>query len=111
MLNSRGSKYSRLHKTLDPDRDEKYWDFTWHDMGIYDTKACIKYIKSETNNEKIAYMGFSQGAKLMFYSLAKNSDWYKDHLSIFVAVTPVLKNGWGPIADNAKNGLDNPPSN
>jgi lysosomal acid lipase/cholesteryl ester hydrolase len=27
--NSRGSKYSRLHKTLDPNKDTEYWEFSW----------------------------------------------------------------------------------
>jgi len=42
--NSRGSSYSRLHKFLDPDHDPEYWDFCFHEMAEYDTKAIIELI-------------------------------------------------------------------
>lgn len=31
--NSRGSKYSREHKTLDPNEDPEFWKFSWEEMG------------------------------------------------------------------------------
>ncbi|KAJ8932344.1 hypothetical protein NQ314_014709 [Rhamnusium bicolor] len=29
LSNMRGNTYSRGHKTLNPDRDQKYWDFSY----------------------------------------------------------------------------------
>lgn len=29
MGNSRGSKYSRRHATLDPDKDNQFWFYSW----------------------------------------------------------------------------------
>ena len=34
--NSRGNLYSRNHKYLDPDNDEKFWDFSFVELGKYD---------------------------------------------------------------------------
>jgi hypothetical protein len=34
--NTRGNRFSRDHKYLDPDCDEEFWDFSFHDMGKYD---------------------------------------------------------------------------
>lgn len=39
--NQRGSKYSRRHETLNPDKKEdlKYWDFSFVEMGEIDAPA------------------------------------------------------------------------
>ena len=35
---SRGTEPSRVHDTYSA-MDEKFWDFTWYELGMYDTKA------------------------------------------------------------------------
>jgi pimeloyl-ACP methyl ester carboxylesterase len=42
--NSRGNRYSRGHLSLDPDRDAEYWEFSFTELGIYDTPAFLDYI-------------------------------------------------------------------
>jgi len=37
--NQRGTKYSRTHKTLNPDHDQSYWRFSFPEMGRYDARA------------------------------------------------------------------------
>ena len=60
--NQRGNTYSRMHTTLDPDVDKKqYWDFSYHEMGIYDNPAVLDFIQEKTNGQKVAYIGHSQG--------------------------------------------------
>jgi lysosomal acid lipase/cholesteryl ester hydrolase len=60
--NSRGNTFSNKHTTLDPDHDaEKYWDFSWYEMGMFDQPANIDYIRKKTGDQKIAYIGHSQG--------------------------------------------------
>lgn len=58
--NARGNTYSRQHMTINPD-DPKFWDFSWHEVGIYDLPATIDYILEHTNQTKISYVGHSQG--------------------------------------------------
>ena len=60
-------------------------------MGLYDTPAVIDYIIEQTDQPKVAYIGHSQGTTQMFYALAENEAYYKDKLSIFVALAPVTK--------------------
>jgi pimeloyl-ACP methyl ester carboxylesterase len=88
--NSRGNTYSLAHVEYDPWKNEKkFWDFDWADMGMYDIPATLDYITSKTNYEKVAYVGHSQGTTQVFYGLAENEDYYKDKMSVFVALAPV----------------------
>jgi lysosomal acid lipase/cholesteryl ester hydrolase len=34
--NSRGSKYSLGHTSLNPKKDKSYWQYSWTEMGKYD---------------------------------------------------------------------------
>ena len=44
LASNRGTKYCQEHETLDINT-EKYWDFTWVEMGKYDDISNIKYVK------------------------------------------------------------------
>ena len=58
--NSRGNTYSRYHTTYDPDHDkDKFWAFSWYEMGIYDIPAVFDYIGNYHPDQKIAYVGHS----------------------------------------------------
>ena len=60
--NNRGTRFSRGHTTLDPVADaERYYDFTWAEMGLYDDSATVLKIKEVTHQDKISYVGYSQG--------------------------------------------------
>jgi lysosomal acid lipase/cholesteryl ester hydrolase len=48
MPNCRGNKFSRLHKYLNPNYHPEFWDFTFEEMALYDTKATIERIKEIT---------------------------------------------------------------
>ena len=74
--NNRGTMYSWGHKTLDAAVDAEYWDWTWADMGLYDDPANINMIKAATGEDKIFYIGYSQGTGQMHYALAKNEKSY-----------------------------------
>jgi hypothetical protein len=43
--NSRGTKFSRKHLTLDPDQDKEYWEFSYAENGKYDLPAMIDYVR------------------------------------------------------------------
>ncbi|XP_022901512.2 gastric triacylglycerol lipase-like [Onthophagus taurus] len=57
--NFRGSRYSRGHKFLHDD-SFKYWDFSLHELGVYDISTQLELINKITE-KPIAYIGFSLG--------------------------------------------------
>ncbi|XP_055678098.1 lipase 3-like, partial [Lutzomyia longipalpis] len=68
--NSRGNTYSRKHITLNPDTSSKFWDFSFHEMALYDLPATIDYILKRTGRKKLSYVGHSQGTSLIFAMLS-----------------------------------------
>ncbi|CAH1156091.1 unnamed protein product [Phaedon cochleariae] len=59
--NYRGNTYSRGHVTL-PTWSAQYWNFSWHEMGIYDLPAALYYVSNTTGKYgEIIYIGHSMG--------------------------------------------------
>lgn len=58
--NFRGNTYSRRHETLSPN-DREFWNFSWHELGIVDLPEMIDYVLQETKEDKLRYIGHSQG--------------------------------------------------
>ena len=78
--NNRGTEYSQRHTDYDATTSGAYWDFTWADMQ-YDVKANIQAIKDETLEDKIIYLGYSQGTIQMHYALAHDDEqWLSENL-------------------------------
>ena len=90
VANSRGNKHSRQHKTLNPDKDKAFWDFSFFEM-IEDYKANIEHIIKETGFSKIGVIGHSQGTSSMFAGLSTQNDWFESRVSIFVALGSVTR--------------------
>ncbi|CAK9828239.1 Lipase 3 [Anthophora retusa] len=66
--NVRGNTYSRGHVSLSTD-DIMYWNFSWHEVGVYDLPTMINYIVNTTGNPLKAYVGYSMGTT-SFYVMA-----------------------------------------
>lgn len=49
MGNARGNSYSRKHVSMKNDQSA-FWDFSWHEMAVYDLPAEIDYVY-ETRGE------------------------------------------------------------
>jgi poly(3-hydroxyalkanoate) synthetase len=92
--NSRGTEYSSGHENVSVEADQAlYWDFTMDDMHL-DDKANIERIKQITGEDKIAYIGYSQGTMSMNYALAHDADgWYANNLSRVVELAPCFVAG------------------
>lgn len=60
MGNARGNTFSTKHRFLSPD-DQKFWDFSYHEMGYFDLSAMISYTLQETREPNLFYAGHSQG--------------------------------------------------
>ena len=61
---NRGSKHSMMHKTLNTESKE-FWNFSWHEIGVYDLPAMIDYMLNVTNETNCYYVGHSQGATVL----------------------------------------------
>ena len=72
MGNNRGNIYSRGHRFLDPEVDDEFFDFSFHELGAFDMPAMIDYVREYTGQDKIAYIGYSQGSVQMFSALSEN---------------------------------------
>ncbi|XP_077206484.1 lipase member M-like [Paroedura picta] len=67
--NSRGNSWSRRHQFLTIDQQE-FWDFSFHEMGIYDLSAMTDFILLKTGEEKIYYAGHAQGSSIGFVAFS-----------------------------------------
>ncbi|XP_030024911.1 lipase 3-like [Manduca sexta] len=88
LANARGTKYSRRHETLNPDKDSKYWNFTFHEIGVIDTPTIIDYILDVTGYSKLIYIGHSQGTCIFFVMCSEYPE-YNDKVYIMFAMAPV----------------------
>lgn len=88
LSNARGNRYSRAHKIYDPDKDkEKFWKFSWHEIGIYDLPAVIDFVLNLKNAEKLFYVGHSQGTTT-FYVLTSERPEYNDKILAHFSYAP-----------------------
>ena len=91
LSNSRGNKYCKKHDKFKTNSFE-FWQFSFHDLGVYDIPAVIKYIRKNNNSgEKIIYFGHSQGCSLMLSGLVEKYEFYKENIKLFVALAPVAR--------------------
>ena len=93
---NRGTEYSWDHETLSSKDDPAYWNWTWGDMGMYDDVANIKTMQNVTGEEKVFYVGYSQGNVQMTYALTHLEDsFFADALYKYVALGPCFVS-WDP---------------
>ncbi|KAL5281444.1 LIPA.2 family protein [Megaselia abdita] len=74
MGNNRGTFYSDKHveyNIIDP----RFWNFSITELAIYDLPASIDYILDYTNQEKIHYVGHSQGTTIYFMLLSERPEY------------------------------------
>ena len=90
VANSRGNKYSRQHKYLNPDKDSEFWQFSFSEM-VEDYKANIQFILDNTGFKKIPVIGHSQGTSSMLAGLSTQSDWFKARMTVFVSLGTVAR--------------------
>ncbi|XP_055375835.1 uncharacterized protein LOC129608376 [Condylostylus longicornis] len=109
--NSRGNKYSRKHKKL-KSNDSKFWNFSWHEIGIYDLPAIIEYIENITQIQKLYIVGHSQGATAFFVMCAMRPE-MNEKILLMNAFAPItfIHHIRTPFIQNIKNYLKSSKSN
>ncbi|CAG5074853.1 Similar to Lip3: Lipase 3 (Drosophila melanogaster) [Cotesia congregata] len=113
MGNARGNHYSRSHKRLSV-LDKQFWQFSWHEIGIYDLPAMIDYILNNTGSQKIFYAAHSQGTTAFFVMCSIMPE-YNQKIIAMSALGPVAYVGhmispffqilsrFAPMIENAMN--------
>ncbi|XP_047996173.1 lipase 1-like [Leguminivora glycinivorella] len=86
--NNRGNLYGRRHVSLNPDKDEKFWDYSLHEIGFYDLAATIDFIRKTTYSDSILTIGHSQGTSAHFVLTSTRPE-YNDRIKLFVALAPI----------------------
>lgn len=87
MGNSRGNTYSKAHVNVST-YYSKYWEFSWHELGIYDLPATIDHVLNHTGSKSLFYVGHSQGATSLLVMLADRPD-YNEKIDKAVVLAPV----------------------
>nr|CAH7769725.1 unnamed protein product [Callosobruchus chinensis] len=88
MGNVRGSTWSRKHVKLDPDKDNDYWEFSFHEHGYYDVAAYIDYILNVTQHKQLYYIGHSQGTTELFILTSMRPE-YNKKIVHGIALAPI----------------------
>jgi lysosomal acid lipase/cholesteryl ester hydrolase len=69
LANSRSSKFSRQHKYLSA-TSPKFWQFDWHEIGIYDVPASVDLVLKHTGHKAVHFIGCSEGTTTFFVMAA-----------------------------------------
>ncbi|NXU42299.1 LIPM Lipase, partial [Drymodes brunneopygia] len=85
--NNRGNSWSRQHVNLSI-ASEEFWDFSFHEMAMYDLPAMVGFILMQTDQEKLFYVGHAQGSSLGFIAFSSLPHLAKK-IKLFFALAPV----------------------
>ena len=83
LANSRETSYSRPRGgTFD-------WNYTWEDLALIDLPQMVDFVLDKTGNDKINYIGHSQGAGIMYALLSEKIE-YNEKVNLFVSLAPAV---------------------
>ncbi|CAG4983198.1 unnamed protein product [Colias eurytheme] len=99
MGNARGNKYSNRNTGMETS-ENKFWDFSWHEIGVFDIPAMIDHVLYITNNKKLIYIGYSQG-NTAFLVMCSMRPEYNEKISLMISLSAVA---W---MSNSKNNIFN----
>ena len=71
--NDRGTKNSQRNvNKLHPVRDaQKFWDFSYAELGEYDAIVNLNYIKEQVGAKAIYYIGYAEAATSILYGMSR----------------------------------------
>lgn len=87
MGNFRGTIYSRNHTTLN-EKNSKFWDFSFHELGVYDLPAQLDFVHA-TTKKKITYIGLSMGSTAGYVYGITYPDMAYKKVKTLVSLAPV----------------------
>ncbi|RZC36685.1 Abhydro lipase domain containing protein, partial [Asbolus verrucosus] len=87
LANHRGTSYSNKHVNMTTS-DYSYWDFSFHEIGLYDVSSEIEFIRKKTNGMKIIYIGHSLGSGVGLVYASLKSDQARAYLKSMILLAP-----------------------
>lgn len=76
---------------MDPDSDEKYWNYSFEEVGDYDIMAAMDFIKiKKPQEQKIDIVSYSQGTSAMIYAMSEHPDHFEKRVGSAVALAPAI---------------------
>ncbi|CAM8945428.1 unnamed protein product [Rhodiola kirilowii] len=102
IANTRGTRFSRRHRTLDPTQRE-YWNWSWDEIVTYDLPAAFEFVHRQTG-QKIDYVGHSLGTLVALASISEGK--LVDKLKSVALLSPIaylsyMKTALGVLAADA----------
>ncbi|XP_039294802.1 lipase 1 [Nilaparvata lugens] len=85
--NVRGNLYGRNHVNMSV-LDPKFWEFSWHEMGLYDLPGMLDYIIQWTGYPDVLYVGHSMGTT-MAYVMGSMRPEYNRKIRVSIHMAPV----------------------
>ncbi|NXF95836.1 LIPM Lipase, partial [Eubucco bourcierii] len=97
--NNRGTSWSHRHRRFSEDQVE-FWDFSFHEMAMYDLPAMINFVLHKTGQKQIYYIGYSQGCTIAFIAFSAMPE-LAQKIKMFFALAPVVtvSHAKGPIME------------
>ncbi|XP_071056613.1 lipase 3-like [Onthophagus taurus] len=106
MGNARGSMWSLKHKKYNR-RSKQFWQFSFHEIAIYDYTAEIDYITNITGHYKMFFLGHSQGSTGFFILAAERPDYNERiRLAILMGPTAYTKHNTNPVVLSAADNIE-----
>ncbi|CAO3597669.1 unnamed protein product [Absidia cylindrospora] len=81
-----------LEHTCLSSNDASYWDWGLKELALYDFPAMLDYIYEATGQEKVGYIGHSQGNAQVFIALSIKPE-LANKMSCFIALAPAVVSG------------------
>ncbi|NXA04311.1 LIPM Lipase, partial [Sapayoa aenigma] len=98
--NNRGNSWSRQHMYLSIDQEE-FWDFSFHEMAMYDLPAMVDFILRINGRQKLFYVGHGQGNSLGFIAFSSMPHLARK-IKLFFALAPLytFHDARGPVLNS-----------
>ncbi|CAB3257938.1 unnamed protein product [Arctia plantaginis] len=86
--NARGNKYCKKHVSKHPAVSD-FWQYSIDEIALHDLPAMIDYALETTKQNKLFYIGHSQGSTA-FFALTSTRPEYNDKIIMMYALSPTV---------------------